>query len=284
VITCVHLLSCALRHQVLLLLQVFTDGPREGAGAITTDRSRFPADVIKIRKRQDHLEDPYLWRTRLISRIRLDDGEPPRNYDDLRARRDEHWTWVGAREADGRAVVRHLRKKLQVSRFLHTLIRGTPDPRLVMKHACGVMECVNPDHFDLVSRGSWQSLTSKQSPPGDCGRCVDPATLSDDESTLMGEDDRRDHEAAWHRCPDCGEVYELARHETPRRLTPREVRSECIGCRDPWRLTRQEAVAARDDDEVYGCPLCARLYWFAVGESPRACSRAQVAQAFDAPA
>jgi hypothetical protein len=251
-----------------------------GGRQITIDRSRFPADVVKVRTRQDHLEDPYLWRTRLISRLRLDDGEPPRDYDDLRARRDEHWTWVGAREADGRAVVRHLRKKWQVPRFLHTLLMGSPDSRLVMKHACGVKECVNPDHFDLVGRGSWQSPASTAATLGTCGRCEHPATLAGDDSTLLGEDDRREHEATWHRCPNCREVYELARHEPPRRLTAREVHSECIECRDPWRLTRREATAVRDSDELYACPLCARFYGFADSEPPRLVPRAQAIRMF----
>lgn len=68
-----------------------------------------------------------------------------------------HWRWTGAKEKDGRPVLRiHTRKK-QARRVLWALYRGgAPDTRKVVHVTCGQRECVNPLHTALMWKGSWQ--------------------------------------------------------------------------------------------------------------------------------
>lgn len=76
-------------------------------------------------------------------------ADPQRN-------RDSHWFWLGAHEADGRAVVQIQRKKRQVRRVLWTIFRNSPSVEKVIKGTCEAQSCVNPWHAVMVKRGSWQ--------------------------------------------------------------------------------------------------------------------------------
>lgn len=67
-----------------------------------------------------------------------------------------HWLWTGARETDGRPVMRLHNQKRQAKRVLWTEYRnGNPDTRRVILTHCERDGCVNPLHADLVKRGTW---------------------------------------------------------------------------------------------------------------------------------
>lgn len=74
-----------------------------------------------------------------------------------REHQDAHWFWLGARESDGRAVVRIQRSKRQVSRVLWALFRGAPSVEKVVRRTCDARGCINPWHASCVPRGSWQT-------------------------------------------------------------------------------------------------------------------------------
>jgi hypothetical protein len=84
--------------------------------------------------------------------------------------RESHWLWLGARESDGRAVVRIDRRKRQVSRVLWALFREAPTVERVVKRTCEHEGCVNPWHATLMRRGSWQ---------------VDPQARADEARTIL---------------------------------------------------------------------------------------------------
>lgn len=76
---------------------------------------------------------------------------------------DLHWLWTGAKEQDGRPVLRVNKRKEQARRVLWALYRGgVPDTRLVVKVVCDRPGCVNPRHFDLLRRGSWQQPSERR--------------------------------------------------------------------------------------------------------------------------
>lgn len=122
-------------------------------------RGKYPAEHFLLPGRQDHLEDKWLWRTRLIGRLLIESlGRPPADYAELssEAVKDSHWLWTGARQSDGRAVVRISGAVRSARRVVWTLIRRGTDTRRVVHRTCDEPRCVNPWHAEMVKQGSWQ--------------------------------------------------------------------------------------------------------------------------------
>lgn len=134
------------------------------------DRGKYPADVVSLPDQSSWFwrHNPEKWRRSLYGRLLLEGKGDGRTLLELVAGRDltlrqirdeygtDHWLWTGARQADGRAVIRIKGKRPPVTRVLWTMFRGgNPDTRLVAHRTCDHTECVNPMHAELVKRGSW---------------------------------------------------------------------------------------------------------------------------------
>jgi hypothetical protein len=122
------------------------------------DRSQYPANHFTLPARKPHLQDDTPWLTSLVARLHVVSlDRPAHNYAELRQHPESHWLWTGARQSDGRAVVRMHRQVRSVPRVLMKQVRNGADTRRVVKRTCDERRCVNPWHAEMMKRGSWQS-------------------------------------------------------------------------------------------------------------------------------
>ena len=63
------------------------------------------------------------------------------------------WEWTGSCDSSGYANVKMHGKIVLVHRYVHDRMIGPIDGDLTVDHLCkGLRNCVNPAHFELVSR------------------------------------------------------------------------------------------------------------------------------------
>jgi len=62
----------------------------------------------------------------------------------------ECWIWDGCRDQDGYGQF-HYQKTVRAHRFIYEYIYGPIPDGMTVHHNCGIRECVNPDHLELLS-------------------------------------------------------------------------------------------------------------------------------------
>ncbi len=61
------------------------------------------------------------------------------------------WLWQRSKSKDGYGWASLNNKTYQAHRLTYKLLRGVPEPGLVIDHLCRCRYCVNPDHLELVT-------------------------------------------------------------------------------------------------------------------------------------
>jgi hypothetical protein len=194
---------------------VFTNAARvRGGWACVADgwRSKYPAE--HFRAGFEH---------RLVGRLHVDAlGRIAETWDELtkETAKSSHWRWTGAKQPDGRAVVRIDGSVRMVTRVLWKAVHFQvgADVRRVVHRTCDEPDCVNPWHAELVKRGSWQvteeSVRRKQQR---CKACRDPWDLEEDRDQRVAFDEGT-YASLW-RCATCDSLYILPMHGDPERVT-----------------------------------------------------------------
>lgn len=80
-----------------------------------------------------------------------------------------HWYWFGYIGDDNRAVYRIPRqqKTFSASRYVWESIFGKVADDAAIKNTCGLLRCVNPEHYKKCQLGAWMHENPK---PAHCGR------------------------------------------------------------------------------------------------------------------
>lgn len=61
------------------------------------------------------------------------------------------WTWLGTLQNNGYASISYMGRSHVGHRLTYTLLVGQIPKGLEVDHLCRVRECVNPEHFEIVT-------------------------------------------------------------------------------------------------------------------------------------